>query len=216
MKMMVSLSLTAFIALICSVCGAPQFNGDASMAKIIQEQRFNAGNGRFGHATQQEDGILVREESKGNNSRIGEYSYIGDDGKGGTKTYTVRYEAGVNGFRILSGDHIPSGGQNAAANVEAGEVEEYDYAYYDDTKQDSPFVNPHDPTHQSPELLAGNLAGHLAGAILRQESVTGPISRTTTPRPGAPTTPPPLRVFPRGQVQLERFPEGFNFNFKSD
>ena len=64
--------------------------------------------------------------------------------------------------------------------------------------------------------LSGNLAGHLAGAILRQESVTGPISRTTTQRPGAPTTSPPLRVFPRGQVQLERFPEGFNFNFKSD
>ena len=54
----------ALFALIYSVCGAPQFNGDVSMAKIIQEQRFNAGNGRFGHATQQEDGILVREESK--------------------------------------------------------------------------------------------------------------------------------------------------------
>lgn len=214
MKMMVSLSVTALFALICSVCGAPQFNGDVSMAKIIQEQRFNAGNGRFGHATQQEDGILVREESKGNNSRIGEYSYIGDDGK----TYTVRYEAGINGFRILSGDHIPSGGQAAAANIEAGkeDPEEYDYQYYDEAKPDSPFVNPHDPTHQSPELLAGNLAGHLAGAILRQEAITGPISRTTTQRPGAPTTSPPLRVFPRGQVQLERFPEGFNFNFKSE
>ena len=50
-----------------------------------------------------------------------------------------------------------AGGQTAAANVEAGkeDPEEYDYQYYDDTKQDSPFVNPHDPTHQSPELLAG-------------------------------------------------------------
>lgn len=56
----------------------------------------------------------------------------------------------------------------------------------------------------------------MAGAILRQEAITGPISRTTTQRPGAPTTSPPLRVFPRGQVQLERFPEGFNFNFKSE
>ena len=37
--------------------------------------------------------------------RIGEYQYVGDDGK----LYTVRYSAGVNGFRILSGDHIPSG-----------------------------------------------------------------------------------------------------------
>ena len=44
-------------------------------------------------------------------SRIGQYSYIGDDGK----TYTVKYSAGVDGFRILGGDHIPSGGQKAAA-----------------------------------------------------------------------------------------------------
>ena len=36
---------------------------------------------------------------------------MGDDGK----TYTVKYSAGVDGFRILSGDHIPSGGQTAAA-----------------------------------------------------------------------------------------------------
>merc|ERR1711981_1383746 len=204
---MVHLSVTILSALICSAYGAPQgFNGDPSMAKIIQEQRFNAGDGRFGNAVQQEDNIIIKEQSSGNNERIGEYSYIGDDGK----TYTVRYEAGVNGFRILNGDHIPSGGQTAAAiSTDPKEIEEYDYA-----KQVSPFVNPHDPTHQSPELLAGNLAGHLAGAILRQETITGPIS--TTPRPGLPTTSPPLRIFPRGQVQLERFPQGFNFNFKSD
>ena len=39
-------------------------------------------------------------------------------------------QAGVNGFRILSGDHIPSGGQTAANAVideETGEPEEYDY-----------------------------------------------------------------------------------------
>lgn len=177
------------------------------MAKIIQEQRFNAGNGRFGHAGQQEDGIIFKEESTGNNQRIGQYQYVGDDGK----LYTVRYEAGINGFRILDGDHIPSGGQKAANIAETDEEpKEYDYEYYDDTKLDSPFVNPHDPTHQKPELLAGNLAGHLAGAILAMEATT------PAPRPGEATTSPPLRFFPRGQVQLERFPEGFNFAFKSE
>ena len=146
---------------------------------------------------------------RGNNERIGEYSYIGDDGK----TYTVRYSAGVNGFRILNGDHIPSGGQTSASNVvvEGEEPEEYDYEYYDETKPDSPFVNPHDPTHQSPELLAGNLAGHLAGIFRAQGGAT-----TTTPRPGTPTTTPRLRVFPRGQVELDRTPEGFNFRFQSE
>ena len=119
----------------------------------------------------------------------------------------------MNGFRILSGDHIPSGGQKSAqfATAEGSEEpKEYDYEYYDDTKLDSPFVNPHDPTHQTKELLAGNLAGHIAGAIFDMEK-TSP-----TPRPDVPTTSPPLRFFPRGQVQLERFPEGFNFAFKSE
>ena len=125
----------------------------------------------------------------------------------------MRYEAGVNGFRILSGDHIPSGGQKSAIAEpvkEGEEPKEYDYEYYDDTKLDSPFVNPFDPTHQKPELLAGNLAGHLAGVIGAMEATS------TTPRPGLATTSPPLRIFPKGQVQLERFPQGFNFNFKSD
>ena len=70
----------------------------------------------------------------------------------------------MNGFRILSGDHIPAGGQNAAAANLTGPVE-YDYEYYDDRKPASPFVNPHDPTHQQPELLAGNLAGHLVSIL---------------------------------------------------
>ena len=74
-------------------------------ARILQEQRFNAGAGKFGSAFAQEDGVVYREESVGNNERTGQYSYIGDDGK----TYTVKYSAGVNGFRILGGDHIPSG-----------------------------------------------------------------------------------------------------------
>ena len=31
---------------------------------------------------------------------------------------------------------------------EKGEPMQYDYEYYDDTKPDSPFVNPHDPSHR--------------------------------------------------------------------
>jgi hypothetical protein len=37
------------------------------MAKIIQEQRFNTGGAgedmRFGHAVQQEDGVIIKEET---------------------------------------------------------------------------------------------------------------------------------------------------------
>ena len=77
----------------------------------------------------------------GGNNRVGQYSYVGDDGK----TYTVRYSAGRDGFRILSGDHIPSGGQTVPKSDSV--EEEYDYQYYDDTPQQSVFVNPHDPSH---------------------------------------------------------------------
>ena len=38
------------------------------MAKIIQEQRFNTGaqgdDVRFGHAVQQEDGVIIKEETQ--------------------------------------------------------------------------------------------------------------------------------------------------------
>ena len=40
----------------------------------------------------QEDGTVTMEEATGRNSRIGAYSYIGDDGK----TYTVKYEVKIS------------------------------------------------------------------------------------------------------------------------
>merc|ERR1712106_1236277 len=90
------------VALLCG-CSLAQYQGDASLAKILQEQRFNAGKGAFGSAFAQEDGVVYREESKGNNERIGQYSYTAPNGK----QITVKYSAGVDGFRILEGDHIP-------------------------------------------------------------------------------------------------------------
>ncbi|XP_040569160.1 uncharacterized protein [Lepeophtheirus salmonis] len=195
------------LSLLLGALQGQQFRKDSSLAKILQEQRFNLGNGKFGHAAQLEDGTVFREESSGKNSRIGEYSYVGDDGK----VYKVKYEAGINGFRILDGSHIPSGGQNAAAAVvkENGEIKEYDYEYYDSTLPESPFVNPHDPTHHKPMLLAGNLAGHLAALFETPPStIANPLSPKTTPLPRR-------NIFPPGQLQLDRFTNGFNFKFKS-
>ena len=107
---------------------------------------------------------------------------------------------------------------------------EYDYEYYDDVPAGtSPFVNPYDPTHQTQHLLAGNLAGHLAGARdaatasearrnqgLRSLGNQGlrpvdPLTLNLTP-----TTPAPLRFFPQGNLKLDRFSDGYNFNFRSN
>merc|ERR1712098_244203 len=87
---------------------------DPKQAKILKEQRFNAGDGRFGSAYAQEDGVVFREETGAGGERIGQYSYIDESGK----TITVKYSAGVDGFRILEGNHIPNGanGQNSAAH----------------------------------------------------------------------------------------------------
>ena len=112
--------------------------------------------------------------------------------------------------RILEGDHIPSGGQksaNADNLNEVGEPKEYEYEYYDDTVPESPFVNPFDSSHQQQRfLMAGDLAGHLAQRV---------FTTTLAPPPVAPTTESPKRFFPPGQIKLDRFPQGFNFQFQS-
>merc|ERR1712088_477303 len=48
---------------------------------------------------------MFREETTSDGERIGQYSYIDENGQ----TITVRYTAGKDGFRILEGNHIPEG-----------------------------------------------------------------------------------------------------------
>jgi len=95
-----------------TVCGQ---SVDPKDAKILKEQRFNAGDGRFGSAFAQEDGTVYREETTADGERIGQYSYIDDQGK----QITVKYTAGKDGFRIIEGAHVPTGatGQNSAPFV---------------------------------------------------------------------------------------------------
>jgi hypothetical protein len=167
--------LKLVVASCLAVAAAGQFV-DPKNAKILKEQRFNAGDGRFGSAYAQEDGVVFREETGAQGERVGQYSYIGDDGK----TYTVKYTAGKDGFRILDGSHVPTGanGLNSApfAAEETAAVQQVsaapvrtavlpqqvvaaatapkDYDYVDEVNAPvdpnfNPFVNPHDPTHRN-------------------------------------------------------------------
>ena len=52
-----------------AACGQSAPQSDPSLARILQEQRFNAGAGKFGSAFAQEDGVVFREESSGDNNR---------------------------------------------------------------------------------------------------------------------------------------------------
>merc|ERR1711955_94651 len=101
-----------FVAASCLVAAAYGQFVEPKNAKILKEQRFNAGDGRHGSAFAQEDGIVYREETTADGERIGQYSYIDEAGK----TITVRYTAGKDGFRILEGAHVPTGanGQSSA------------------------------------------------------------------------------------------------------
>merc|ERR1712086_1204532 len=151
--------IVAASCLVAAACG--QFV-EPQNAKILKEQRFSAGDGRFGSAFAQEDGTVFREETTADGERIGQYSYIDNDGK----TITVRYTAGKDVFRILEGAHVPTGAtgfapapvapvraapvQVAAPVRQAAPVAQPDYDYVD-TPVDpnfNPFINPHDPTHR--------------------------------------------------------------------
>ncbi|XP_045451874.1 metacaspase-5 [Melitaea cinxia] len=87
----------------------PKYAGDPKTAAIVQEARYLSGNGAFGAAYQQEDGIDFKEETDAEGNRRGSYSYIDPTGQ----RKTVNYIAGKNGFQA-SGDHIPTAPQPVA------------------------------------------------------------------------------------------------------
>jgi len=79
-----------------------QRNVDSRNAAILAEARYLQGDGSFGSAYVQDDGVEFKEETAPNGDRKGQYSYIDPNGK----KITVQYTAGKNGFQV-SGDHLP-------------------------------------------------------------------------------------------------------------
>lgn len=260
---------------------------DPKSAKILKEQRFNTGDGRFGSAFAQEDGVVFREETSSDGERIGQYSYIDLDGK----TITVKYTAGKDGFRIIEGAHVPTGanGLNSApfdpnqaavaapvapqatplrqaplrqAPAPIAQPIDYDYADEPVDPNFNPFINPHDPTHRNFQFNqnGANFAPKFApsntqfssSAVPNCANCAGvnpfinpfdashrqPVQQTLPAQPAfrqpaqptfaqqaqptfnqaaflQPTTQAPSRFFPPGQLQLNRFETGFNFDFSS-
>merc|ERR1712180_370495 len=167
-----------FVVASCFIAAAAGQYVDPKNAKILKEQRFNAGDGRFGSAYAQEDGVVFREETGAGGERLGQYSYIDNDGK----TITVRYSAGKDGFKILEGAHVPEGAtglnsapynpeqaaaapvqqqqqvrqqqpqqfqQQPAAPVRQQAAVDNDYVDAPVDPNFNPFINPHDPTHRN-------------------------------------------------------------------
>lgn len=65
-------------------------------AAILSDARYLAGDGTFGAAYSQEDGVEFKEESDVYGNRRGSYSYVDPTGQRRTVTYT----AGKNGFQV--------------------------------------------------------------------------------------------------------------------
>merc|ERR1712051_1154579 len=155
-------------------------------AKILKEQRFNAGDGRSGAAFATENGQIFREETDINGNRIGQYSYIGDDGQ----TYTVKYSAGIDGFKILEGEHIQATGQESApfdpkiagedrAPLPAAAPAPLRQEVQESDPNRNPFINPHDPTHR-------DFAFNTNGAQFQPPTPAGQPARA--PQQGGPVT----------------------------
>lgn len=111
---MFRLILLAFVAAVAcqqheGARRVPKYAGDPKTAAIVQEARYLSGNGAFGAAYQQEDGINFKEETDAEGNRRGSYSYVDPNGQ----TKTVNYIAGKNGFQAI-GDHIPTAPQPVA------------------------------------------------------------------------------------------------------
>merc|ERR1712058_139052 len=261
-----------FVISSCLAAAALSQYVDPEKAKILKEQRFNAGDGRFGAAYAQEDGTVYREETSADGERVGQYSYIDQAGK----TITVRYSAGKDGFKILEGDHVPTGanGQNSAPFVAtqaprrvaaAPQPQQFaqaavqpassDYDYYEDINptqntfvptqtqnfvpqpqpnfapatNSNPFINPHDPTHRDFRFningasFGGNTRAHSQSAVPPCADCAGvnpfinPFDNSNrNPQAFVPTpTQAPRNFCPPGKLALNRFENGFNFDFTS-
>ncbi|XP_034950450.1 extensin-3 [Chelonus insularis] len=69
---------------------------------ILTDARYLSGDGTFGAAYTQEDGVQFKEESDAKGNRKGSYSYVDPTGQ----RRTVFYTAGKDGFQAI-GDGIP-------------------------------------------------------------------------------------------------------------
>lgn len=84
--------MQCLLAMLCASAMA-QYNRDPKTAAIISEERYQSGNGQFGAAYTQEDGIDFKEETDEQGNRRGSYSYVDPSGQ----RRTISYTAGKNG-----------------------------------------------------------------------------------------------------------------------
>ena len=215
------------------VLGQGHYNSDPRTAAILSEQRYLSGDGKFGAAYSQEDGINFKEETDADGTRHGSYSYVDPTGQ----RRTISYTAGKNGFQA-SGDHLPQAPPappNTPPQPQYQPLPQYQppqpaQQYNSGNNYDS--EGQYDPRYNDPGFT-GNQQSNYQPAP--QPAYNPPQPAYNPPRPAFNPTPqpqyqqqyqqpyqppqnhyttePPHRFQPPGKLSLNRTPDGFSYSF---
>ncbi|XP_076239406.1 cuticular protein 19 [Calliopsis andreniformis] len=212
-----------FSTIVLAYCGSSNAQYQPpQQAAILSDARYLAGDGTFGAAYSQEDGVEFKEESDVYGNRRGSYSYVDPTGQRRTVTYT----AGKNGFQA-TGDGIPVPPPQVPPQPEYVPLPQYNPPDYQPPRYNPP-PQPHyqretQPVYEpEPEPQP---VPQPAPQYRPQPPQARPIPSYDPPRPqyqppsrplpqyNAITTPPPRRFYPPGKLNFNRTPDGYSYTF---
>ncbi|XP_011634326.1 extensin [Pogonomyrmex barbatus] len=210
-------------------CQGPHYQSPPHQAAILSDARYLAGDGTFGAAYSQEDGVEFKEESDVDGNRRGSYSYIDPTGQRRTVTYT----AGKNGFQA-TGDHIPSAPPPAPPQPEYAPLAQYNPPDYQPPSYAPPRPQQY-PRRYQPDYEPQPVVYQPQPQSQYQYQPQSPpryhppelqsIPSYVPPRPhyqsqlrpapqyNAITTPAPRNFYPPGKLSFNRTPDGFSYTF---
>nr|AWW21852.1 cuticle protein 2 [Nilaparvata lugens] len=193
----------------------------AKDAAILSDARYLTGDGQFGAAYSQEDGVEFKEESDGEGNRRGSYSYVDPSGQRRTVTYT----AGKNGFQA-TGDHLP---QAPPAPPQPAPRPSYTpLPQYNPPEEswNTPAPAWDQPTPAPQQWNPPQQQSWNTPAPAPQWNPPAPQQQQWNPPPQQPqynppaqqwtTTPAPHRFYPPGKLSLNRSPDGFSYTFSKN
>ncbi|KAG8229197.1 hypothetical protein J437_LFUL001069 [Ladona fulva] len=189
--------LVAVVAVGAALAQYNQPRNSGRDAAILSEARYQAGDGAFGAAYLQEDGVEFKEEADTDGNRKGSYSYVGPDGQ----RRTVHYTAGKHGF-VATGDHLP---RAPPAPVPVAPQPQY---------QPQPQYNPAPQQYSAPahQQHYNPAPQHYHQPAPQYHQHAAPQQRYYE----EPTTQPPHRFYPPGKLSLSRTPGGYSYTFNKE
>ncbi|XP_076752348.1 cuticular protein 19 [Xylocopa sonorina] len=203
-------------------------------AAILSDARYLAGDGTFGAAYKQEDGVEFKEESDVYGNRRGSYSYVDPTGQRRTVTYT----AGKNGFQA-SGDGIPVPPPQVPPKPDYEPLPQYNPPDYQPPRynpepeyqrQSQPSYEVHPEPEPRPQPVYQPQPQYQPRPhpqyqprpqpppeirpipSYNQRAQYEPPARPL-PQYNAITTPPPRRFYPPGKLDFNRTPDGYSYTF---